>query len=79
MHSRISDTYLLLLHPPSIRGKKRGCISRIVRSHNGWLVDEAPIRRSPNTGIYFKIRVLDREEEGRGWEKQREGKFPGAN
>lgn len=24
MHSRISDTYLLLLHPPSIRGKKRG-------------------------------------------------------
>lgn len=38
MHSRISDTYLLLLHPPSIRGKKRGCISRIVRTHNGWLV-----------------------------------------
>lgn len=77
--TRASQIRIYYCYSPSIRGKKRAGISRIVRTHNGWLVgnDESEFRRQ--LGIYFKIRVLDREEEGWGWEKQREGKFPSAN
>lgn len=79
MHSRISDTYLLLLLPFDTRGKKRAGISRIVRTHNRLVVATNRSFVVSQLGIYFKIRVLDREEEGWEWEKQREGKLPGAN
>lgn len=73
MNSRISDTYLLLLHPPSIRGKKRGCISRIVRTHNGWLVDETPIRRSPSTEYISRfVSSIGKKKDGDGKNKGRE-------
>lgn len=45
----------------------------------GWSVTTNRSFVVSQLGIYFKIRVLDREEEGWGWEKQREGKFPSAN
>lgn len=55
MHSRISDTYLLLLLPFDTRGKKRAGISRIVRTHNRLVVvrnDESELRRFPARNIF---------------------------
>lgn len=80
--TRASQIRIYYCYSPSIRAVKsapvfRGSCGLII----GWLWSVTTNRSFvvSQLGIYFKIRVLDREEEGWEWEKQREGKLPGAN
>lgn len=52
--TRASQIRIYYCYSPSIRGKKRAGISRIVRTHNGWLVgnDESELRRFPARNIF---------------------------
>lgn len=80
--TRASQIRIYYCYSPSIRAVKSAPVFRgSCRLIIGWLWSVTTNRSFvvSQLGIYFKIRVLDREEEGWEWEKQREGKLPGAN